>query len=295
MKIFMHLALLSLLVLGLASAALGQKTLPSPKEAPTDKCQVTDFSITPTPPRQGQLVTIKMTIKNVSNTTLKIPWKITRNDQVWSGAQEVKAGDSFSPTVTWSAALGAQHFVGTADPDNTLGEVLNQRNNNSKSLDVNVAQVSASTEGTGGSQPRLVTQTLNHVNAKYSGASFTINAVGATPCTLESNGGISMPTWSDEIPAFRISCTGGPVGGRADFEAYLGFTLKNGWKIKSYEIAFLDRGGDSGCDWDWRSTPPSQGSTNPYLKWRLWANGGSRITVGIKIIIEGPEGTNPYR
>ena len=30
------------------------------------------------------------------------------------------------------------------------------------------------------------------------------------------------------------------------------------------------------------------------VKLHLWANANAGITVGIKIIIEGPEGTNPY-
>ncbi len=76
----------------------------------------------------------------------------------------------------------------------------------------------------------------------------------------------------------------------------MGFNLKNGWKVKSYEIAGPTRAGiGAGSDWRWVSTPPPAGSTTPYVKWHLWANGGSSITVGIKIIIEGPEGTDPYQ
>ena len=83
------------------------------------------------------------------------------------------------------------------------------------------------------------------------------------------------------------------LGAKADVEAYGNFSLKNGWKIKGVSvIQLLD---DNPSDWEWKSGPPSIGSTNPYVKIHVWADLMGRIDCGLRITIEGPEGTDPYQ
>jgi hypothetical protein len=85
------------------------------------------------------------------------------------------------------------------------------------------------------------------------------------------------------------------AGGKADFESFGGLTLKNGWKVKSYEVV-RGTGNNDGegvkKGWEWKSAPPS--GTNPSFKLHLWADGGYKIYIGVKVTIEGPQGTTPF-
>ena len=256
----------------------------TPACAADDKVQVTGFSLDPAQPSPGQSVTVRLTVKSrcpSGTKPLDMQWEITDEGdrQLGNGDARLDPGASSSFTATWTAAAGAHKLRGDAYAQ----EATSGQQNNWREVSVTV-------------QPKLVTMTLNHVKAKNGGAGFTANAAGATTCTIESNAGQSMPTWKDDVATFRVACSVSPSGGKGDFEAYSGFTLKNGWKIKSYEVEGPTRtGASTGSDWSWVSTPPSAGSTNPYVKWHLWAHAGAIITVGIKIIIEGPEGTDPYQ
>lgn len=127
------------IVLSLASLASAQKTqekLPPPtKPVPAisvDKVQVTSFLVNPTTPRQGESVTVKMTIKNLTGGPLPVPWRIKRGNEVLSfDTVTLAAGSSFDATATWEARFGPHTFSGEADPDNTLNEPQLARQNNS--------------------------------------------------------------------------------------------------------------------------------------------------------------------
>lgn len=115
------------------------KTTHSKKD---DKVMVTRFSVTPAKPLKGEKVTVKMTIKNVSEKSLKqIPWQIVKDKKILCHGvrNEVPSGDNFTVSVTWTATKGDHFFYGDADPKNTLKEPkIKQFNNLPQGADLKV-------------------------------------------------------------------------------------------------------------------------------------------------------------
>lgn len=146
--------------------------------------------------------------------------------------------------------------------------------------------------------PKLVTQELDYRKARLNGAVFPDNIESRQGCTR-----IGVNDWQDRSwsPAagrkdgvlFRILCVGGGV---ASPEAYKDFRLKNGWRVKSVDSpSFVSNGRGTG----FRVTfPPSLdalvGTDNPYIHAHIFGGAAGDIAVGIRIFIEGPEGTDPY-
>jgi len=108
-----------------------------------DIIRVTDFKVTPVNPKKGKQVTIKMTIKNVSQKILRnVPWQIVLDEKILDHGTRcrVEAGDSFKISVTWTAAPGKHFLYGDADPKNTLKEPkIKQFNNLPQGIDVKVS------------------------------------------------------------------------------------------------------------------------------------------------------------
>ncbi len=115
------------------------RTIHSKKD---DKVSVTRFSVTPVVPKPGKHVTIRMTIKNVSDKMLTgVPWQIVKNRKILDcGVRyNLSAGDSFRVTTTWTAVKGSHFFYGDADPKNVLKEPkIKQFNNLPQGADVKV-------------------------------------------------------------------------------------------------------------------------------------------------------------
>ena len=107
-----------------------------------DIVRVSNFSVTPAEISRGSTVTIKMTIKNVSEKPLKgIPWQIVKNKKILdSGVRyNLVSGDSFKVSTTWTATAGSHFFYGDADPKNTLEELkIKQYNNLPQGFDIKV-------------------------------------------------------------------------------------------------------------------------------------------------------------
>ncbi len=115
------------------------KTIQSKKD---DKVMVSKFSVSPVKPAKGSKVTIRMTIKNVSEKVLKnIPWQIVKNKKILCHGvrNDVPSGDSFTISLTWTAAKGDHFFYGDADPKNILKEPkIKQFNNLPQGADLRV-------------------------------------------------------------------------------------------------------------------------------------------------------------
>lgn len=107
-----------------------------------DKVMVTSFSVKPVHPETGEIVTIKMAIKNVSGTLLKsIPWQIVKDKSIldFGTRCSLPSGETFSVSVTWKARPGSHFFYGDVDPENTLKEPrVKQYNNSPQGIDVSV-------------------------------------------------------------------------------------------------------------------------------------------------------------
>jgi len=282
----------SLLIAALACCAshvTAQDTAPRPgslvRSTPPacsapDKVEVASFILSPAQPTLGQAVTVRLKIRSKcppGTADLRVPWEIRKNSTIISsGAETLPPGIAKDVTTDWTAVAGTNNFHGSV--------TIADGGNNNTSNDVTVTL-----------SPPMVSQVLNHVSAKNAGANFSSNKLDQGPCILYSSGGQAGRYSGDEAVSSYITCATLPVGGKADVEAYSGFTLKNGWRIKSYEVirgsGHLAEG--MGRGWSWQSAIPT--GTNPYFKIRLWADASMGIEITIKIHIEGPEGTSPYQ
>ena len=245
-----------------------------------DKIEATALSIDPAQPAPGQSATLRLTIKSRCPTGTKpldIQWEITGagDHKLASGDARLNPGASSTFTATWAAEAGAHTFRGDAYAQETTAGTQN----NWRAVDVTV-------------QPKLVTKLLDRKSAKEAGADFTVNGEATCFNNSTETGEESKDESKREQITFAVICTASMgLGGKADFEAYSNFTLKNGWKVKSYEIKEY-KTGRSG--WRWVTTP-TNGSTSPYSKLHLWADPLSHAGIKLTITIEGPEGTNPYQ
>ncbi len=245
-----------------------------------DKVEVASFTLNPAAPAIGQSVTVRLKIRSkcpAGTADLRVPWEIRKNStRLSSGTETLAPGVAKDVTTNWTAVAGTNNFHGSV----TITDGGN--NNTSNDVTVNLS-------------PPLVTRALNHVSAKNAGANFSANNIDKTPCILHSNGGQAGSYFGDEVINSSVDCVTLLVGGKLEVEGYSGFTLKNGWRVKSYELirGTNDFAEGPGRGWSWLSATPT--GTNPYYKIRLWADGHRGIEIGLKIFIEGPEGTNPYQ
>jgi hypothetical protein len=252
---------------------------------------VTALSVNPPQPSPGQVVAVYLTIRNVCNGPLAyVPWRIEvgtgsgPNQLLGSGVQQnVPAGATFTVTANWTATPGQRGLLGTADPDNMLRENPQYRGNNYRDFAFNVPQPA----------PRIVSQILDYEKAHSTGARFGTDKQGPSPCdfrNLAGGGG-----WAPAGTAyFAVDCTGPHgFGGRANFTAYDAYLLKNGWKVKDFivnNVSPVRRHGTYEV-----TVPPVIGSSNPFVQVHLVSEYGRAEALTVQIVIEGPEGTDPYR
>lgn len=124
------------------SKKLSLKKINTIESKKDDIVKVTHFSVSPVQTSPGKQVTIKMTIKNVSDKTLKgVPWQIVKNKKILdSGVRyNLSPGDIFKISATWTASKGTHFFYGDADPKNILREPkIKQYNNLPQGSDVKI-------------------------------------------------------------------------------------------------------------------------------------------------------------
>jgi len=152
---------------------------------------------------------------------------------------------------------------------------------------------------------------LDPAKAAAAGATFPVNQLDATGCRQLGVGDWADPGWDNwlETPRstgvlFIADCTIAPgtvipTGTRADPDAYLGFTLRNGWTVHSVDEleAYVDPANPSArstgtFEWQIKPTP---GSTTPRLKAHLVAGPGQVVKRGVRVYITGLANTDPYR
>lgn len=145
--------------------------------------------------------------------------------------------------------------------------------------------------------PPLATQVLDYQKAKLAGATFVSGSDNPLPgvsgqCDW-NNCDVTSAQQAQPGVFFFAYMSSTLMGSKATPEAYGNFSLKNGWQIK--EISLVEILKTSG-DWQWVSGPPSIGSTNPYVKIHIWAEPAvGFVRLGLRIVIEGPDGTDPYQ
>ena len=129
-----------------------------------------------------------------------------------------------------------------------------------------------------------VTEILDFDRAKAAGSELMQAPEFITGC-------YSNVTRTADGTQFSLACPG-PTGQALDWRAYQNFRLKNGWMVKSFSVlpgAAFNAGSEL-------AEPPAVNTSNPAIRMHLWANGmtGSVITI-VRVVIEGPQGTDPYR
>jgi hypothetical protein len=240
---------------------------------------------------------------------LSVPWKIFLDNQIInSGTARISSHGIAHVTATWTAVAGSHLFFGGAEPANEK----NRSNNSSQDVVINVVQTSAdTTNGNGNPPPQLETQVLNYNKAHLAGARFSDGREGPGDCNRLGqfdpaigyyDGGADGTTSAgvdlgNQSVVFQFLCDGF-TGARANPEAFSNFTLKNGWKIKntsdSVQTTVHFFSGIGHADWQW-VTKPTRGSDNPYMKIHLVGDLQHAVTIYVKVIIEGPAGTDPYQ
>jgi len=280
-----------------APPGTGQKAPPiaaaaATKIAPAVKIEALNLTVTPAQPKAGDPVTVKFTVRNAGpGAAAKVPWSIhlyTGNRTLAQGEQlNVAAGATFEVTAPWTPTAGNQRLQGYVDPTGKTLKNTAPPTAQVKELTVAVAPAATSQKATDAPAPKLVQQVLNYQKAKAAGARFSHGIDSGSLCNDLGQVVSSRP---DMSVVFWARC-GGP-GGRATPEAFTGFQLKNGWKIFSVlEPVESQKAGSS--DWQWIQRP-SEGSSETSMKMRVWADPNSVITVQVKVVIAGPEGTDPY-
>ncbi len=275
-----------------------------------DKVEMTGFVCEPSPiPAGTAQVTLKITVKNVTNgggaagfvlNGQKIRMLRTNPQpdvlELETSIVNLAPGASQTVGARVNVAPGVREYFARVDPDDTLHEPFAQRFNNEKRLKLTIPQALGQREPAPGSAPQMETQLLDYDKAKRSGAQFPGGIEGNTPC---SPVGVfdqrKYPDYTLNRPPlgilFVVDCGLVPFGGRATPEAFAGYRLKNGWKVKSFDV--VDTNPNAG-NWEWRKTP-AKGSDDPSMSMHVWAEGGGWVLALVKVEIEGPAGTNPYQ
>lgn len=88
---------------------------------------------------------------------------------------------------------------------------------------------------------------------------------------------------------FSLRCPG-TLGTTSAHPAYVGFHLKNGWKVKDSRVVVVGSS-KAGFDLD----KPASGSDQPFVKGQLWAGPGGEVLIEVYVRVEGPKGTSYFR
>ena len=276
-------------------APSGTTAAPATKIAPASKIEAQNLTVTPAQPKAGDPVTVKFTVKNTGpGTVAKVPWSIhlyTGNRTLGQGEQlNVAAGATFEVTAPWTPAAGSQRLQGYVDPNGKTLKNTATVAAQVKELTLNVAQVSAATQA---SSPPVEKERkiLDVSEAKLAGARFDHGIESGGDCRSI---GAFDPKTEYAQPQGTVTFKAGNcllTGGKATPQAFLDFTLKNGWVVKDYRPVYNNVQYNGECK---LLTPPAIGSNNPYMKAHVWVNATGNVALTLQVTIEGPKGTNPY-
>lgn len=221
-------------------------------------------------PQVGQDATITVTVKNVGSAPATFSTALS-----WDGSSlgpedqraDLPAGQTHSFSRTWRAAAGRRLFIAKADPDNRLREPEASRADNTRSLVVEVA-------------PRLVDRTIAYRVAESAGARFPAPAVqGGNSCSARTgpaeNGGLAVELRCPSL-----------TGSSTTHRAYVGFRLRNGWKVKATNVEVTENR-SGGYD----VVKPPTGGENPETTVHLRSGPFGAIRLVLTTVVTGPEGT----
>lgn len=276
-----------------------------------DFVEVVELTSSHTTPLPGTLVTVRARVRNTSSLDLRrvmvdvnIP-NVRPLASLYRDFVSLGPGDHAEVQYQFVVKIGMNVVTACVDPDNALGETPDDRRNNCKSIDLT----------------RYTTQELDFQRAGRSGATFadgvehsgTCRRVGVADsfrAETYANGqrGAVFVADCPSFGSFVLVPIG--TGGKATASAYRDFTLQNGWTVASVETAFTTNRempsstaptleatqspGERTMEGFAFTSPPVVGSSTPSMTAHFWVEPGAFLNVFVKMIIKGPEGTEPY-
>lgn len=282
-------------------APAGGAVAPAPTQpvSVSDWVEVAGMSVHPAQPVAGQPYRVWIGIRNKApGTRTGLRWRLLLDggNVIADQTFDLPAGETriAMADVTGNATLGSgtRYFCAQIDPENALGESAAARENNIRDLWVNVAPAAQETRDLdfksahrwGGSRLRH-----NFDNPVAGGPALPFAPPGVT--------GAVQDQWLDTNDLeFFLDCRGAGRA-RATPEALIGLELKHGWHVKEVHTRLerqgsLFTGGGSTIEWQ---VVPEAGATRPYMRVRLTCDPDHAIWAHVRIEIEGPAGTDPYR
>jgi len=252
---------------------------------------------------EGAGIPLTVVITNASGIALgPVPWNVTEG-LVGGSSTSVRAGvfpasGAVAPgtavariAFTWPATLGDHRFSLTCDALNTLETIPKFRGNNSQGSPIFHVKV------------KMVTEGLDFIKVRNAIGNHTAIArervAGIEPPRLCRNVDIVAPSEQSALSgqpgwngggavAFRLGDCRGPAREAYDLDAFLGFKLKNGWKVKG--IGTTDATRDHG---NWNITTMPAGD-NAHIRIHIWGDKNAWVMGLLNIGIEGPSSMDPY-
>jgi hypothetical protein len=241
---------------------------------------------------QGQAVTFRFKLKNTGTTVpTSIPWALQVDGNTISAgnAPGLKAGDSWESSKGWTATPG-QHVVRfVVDPVGTGGVSGAPAANRSRQIGYAVAAL-----------PATEVRLIDWDAAKAAGMTYADGLQAPTMCNAWlmpiANASYTDPagtSYAAHVGAIHLGLSCSVTGGRMNATVFDNLQLRNGWRVKDVQVTRMYQ--TAGSDWKYNATPPAPGSDRPKVNIGLWANMQHMINLVLRVEIEGPRGTNPYR
>jgi hypothetical protein len=253
--------------------------------------EAADLQATPPSTTQGQAVTFRFKLRNTGATAATaVPYALEVNGVAISSgnAPGLKPGESWEASKGWTATPGAHTVRFVVDPSGTGGASGAPASRRSRQLGLSVAAL-----------PATEVRLIDWDAAKQAGMTYANGLQQPTTCvswvepianaSYEANYAVDNHRRIGWIHV-GISCVVG--GGRMSATVFDNLQLRNGWRVKS---VLVERTFQVGGDWQYTNTPPAPGADRPRINLGLWAQALSKVHLGLKVEIEGPRGTNPYR
>ncbi len=133
--------------------------------------------------------------------------------------------------------------------------------------------------------PALEEREIVWQEAEQGGASFPEPTLADTSAGCRATTGVAR---SGGV-LLSLRCPSA-LGTKSTHPAYVGFRLKNGWKVKDTRVVVV---GATKAGFDLEK--PVLGTDQPFVKGKLWAGPGGEILIEIYVKVEGPKGTSYFR
>lgn len=261
-----------------------------------DSVALVGLTTSPNPPRPGYAFSLVASVRNVGERDLtNVTWGVLEGGNLLAQDRiSVPRGRTQEIRIPVTAGPGTHAYEMAVDPNNDLGESPAGQENNVQRLTVNVPAAQP---------PAQVERWLDpHQVERLSGIHFRSNfdgLPGQAPTETRPSGVRGAVLFGTDPPSVSLGVKSeGLLGVKASPEAYADFELRNGWRISAVEVdeakTLEGQDTDMGVTFRWLDGPPAVGSTRPYLKARVSAEGGLSIFVTVRIRIKGPANRSPY-